>query len=212
LFLVSTSRARHRINSSWWAVVAWWAIATGDVGNTGFIAVVAHVTISAIVLVNLLGPWIVCACFASVQLTLVNLIIGLWWAVMARWTFSGVSLTIFAEVTGLTSNTISNLSGFSNDTLGFKWAWNGHSVTLRAIVTLWALKTSWVRSVVEFWLGAEETSRALLSNDTCTAVASSDTLLAVLVSFIHESTSWADRLTLLGLIANRLSDAKNWCS
>jgi hypothetical protein len=212
LFLIGASRAWKRIDSSSWAVEAWWAISTSDVGDTSLVTVVAHIAVLAIVLVNLLGPWVVGTSFAWVQLALINLIVGFWWAVVAGWALSGISLTVLAKVTWLASNTISHLSSFSDDTLGLKWTWNGHSVTLGAVVTDSAFVTCGVRSVVELWLRAQVTSSALFGNNTGTAVATSDTLLTVLVSIVHEGTSWANRLTLLGLITNGLSNAKDWSS
>jgi len=209
LLLVSASWAWNRVNSSSWAVVAWWAVTTSDVGNSSLVTVVSHVTILAIVLVNLLSPWVVGTSFAWVQLTLVNFIISLWWAVVTWWAFGCITLTILAQIAWLTCNTIGDLSGLGDDALGLKWAWNSHGGTLWAVVTLWAFITCGVWSGVEFWLGAEETSSAFFSNDTGTAVASSDTFLAVLITVVHECTSWANWLTLLGLVTNRLSDAKN---
>lgn len=211
LLLVGTSWAWKWLNCSNGAVIAWWAVTASDVGDTSGVTVVSHVAVLAVVLVDLLGPGVVGTGFAWVQLTLVDLVISLWWTVMTSWAFSSVSLTVLAEVTWLTSNAISNLSSLSNDALGLKWAWNSHGVTLWTVVTLRALKACRVWSSVELWLGAKETSSAFFSNDTSAAVASSNTLLTVLVTFVHEGTSRADRLTLLSLITNRLSNTEDRC-
>jgi len=138
---------------------------------------------------------------------LIDHVVGLGGTVVTYRAGNCGSLTVRAEVTRLAGNTIGCLSSLSHDRLGLEGAGSGHGLALRAVVSGFALITSWVGLSMELRLGAEETSSAFFSDNTSTAIVTGGTFLTVLVTLVHKSTGRADGLTLLSGCADGLRNA-----
>ena len=173
-----------------------WTIKSSDICNSSGVTVVTSVTINTIVLVDLLSPWVVAAHVTSVLLALVDFIVGFRWAVVTSRALNSGTLTVFAKVARLACDTVSCLSGLSHHGLSLKRTGNSNGSTLGAVEASLTFVTSGVGLRMELRFPTEVTGQALASNNASTAVAASNTLLAIFVTSVHESTSWADRLTL----------------
>jgi len=104
-----------------------------DVGQSGGIAIETLIAVETISLIDFLCPWIVGAEITGILLLLINDVISLWRAIVARRALNCSACSVGTQIARLATDTISNLLRHDCNTLCFEGTRN------RCGLTFWTI-------------------------------------------------------------------------